>query len=213
MNRPALAVAAALASAACATALPPDVEARVRAAVDDDRAAYPELNKDIAVGAIDDDVVFFQSNFTPESALGDGPLAFSLQASPRAFALGIDRDALHGVIGHELAHSLDYVHRSARGKGALLALLWPALVPEASTWERFTDLVAIDRGFGPRLLHYRVWLFRVLDRDAVRDKRAVYYSPLEIALLLDVRARCPAQFAAFLERPPRTARAIATRCP
>ncbi|HEY4223249.1 MAG TPA: hypothetical protein VGO62_17950, partial [Myxococcota bacterium] len=111
-------------------------------------------------------------------------------------------------IGHELAHTLDYETRTPL---ALIPLIGPALFPASSTWERGTDLVAIERGFGPGLLHYRAWLFRVLDAAAVRDKRAVYYSPLEIDLLIEMKRACPAQFRELLAHPPLFVRP--SRCP
>ena len=199
-------------ASACATeALSAADGARVARAIATDRARYPELDgREIAVSALYDDAVFFQANFTLGSALSDGPLAYAIQANPRALSGAVDDDALAGVLGHELAHLRDY---QSRTRAQLVELIAPALLPTSSTWERGTDLVAIARGFGPGLLRFRVWSFRVLARDDVATKRAVYYSPLEIALLLDVKTRCPALFAGFLASPPTTARAIATHCP
>lgn len=209
----AVALAVGLAVGGCAAApLGPADQARVARLIADDRARYPELTgRRVEVSSLNDDAVFFQSNFTIDSALGDGPLVYVIQANPRALAA--DDDALRGVLAHELAHTLDY---ETRTRAQLVDLLGPALVPTSSTWERKTDLIAVDRGFGPGLLRFRTWAFRVLahsNKDALQEKRAVYYGPLELSLLLDVKARCPSLFARFVEEPPATAHGIATRCP
>jgi hypothetical protein len=217
----ALAMLPALCASACALApLAVDDEARVRAALEDGRVHFPELEgRQIVLGRLEEETVFFQSSFTPASALqglfDDRPLTYSIEANPRAFAAGIPPDALRGVLGHELAHTLDYELRTDAGveKLRLVALLPLVLSPSSNDWERRTDLVAVDRGFGEGLLRYRAWQFRLLSREAVREKRSIYYGPLELSLLIDVKARCPAVFASFLSKAPGSAREIATRCP
>lgn len=205
---------------ACASApLPHDLEVRVQHALAANLVAYPELaGRSFALSVLDEHDVFFQSNFTLAAGTGAAqlssppplPLAYAMQVNPRAFALGIDDEMLRGVLGHELAHSLDYQGRTA---AQLLALAPLALFPEQHAWERATDLLAVARGFGPGLLRYRAWQFRVLDDDAVAHKKRVYYGPTELALLMDVKERCPALFRTFAAAPPATAREIATRCP
>lgn len=212
MTPRALVVVCALAGCASAP-LPPDIEARMQSALAADLVAYPELaGRTFALSVLDEHDVFFQSNFVVVST-APVRLEYAMQANPRAFAAGIDDDMLRGVLGHELAHTLDYHRRTA---AQLLELAPKAAFPTETTWERWTDLVAVDRGFGPGLLRYRAWLLArggVLDDAAIAHKRRVYYGPQELALLMDVKARCPRVFRAFFDAPPTSTREIATHCP
>ena len=139
---------------ACAGApLTPQMHERVQRAIAADLVAYPELEgRSFSLSALDQPAMFFQSNFTVRS-VSPVTLDYALQVNLRAFALGIDDDMLRGVIGHELAHTLDYQGRTV---SQLIELAPQAMFPAHHSWERFTDLVAVDRGFGPGLLRYRV---------------------------------------------------------
>lgn len=206
------------AAMACATApLSAADDARVRAIVEQVRThAYPELN-DVALSfdTFSADDVFFQSNFALLPALV-GERRYTLYTNPRVFdrvALRstLPSDALPGVLAHELAHTLDYHTRDRTG---LLALL-PALLFDDDTarFERWTDLQTIARGYGPALLKYRRWQRTVLTPAQWAHKRSVYYDADDIALLLDVRGRCPAVFYGFFARIPTQRSSMVTHCP
>lgn len=206
-------VAATLALGTCAT--PPlsrsqhdDVSALAREL---QARAYPELmGVTIDIDVMSSADVFFESNFDLPAALA-GERRYRIAVNPQLFERGAPRDALAGVLAHELAHTYDYHRRDAAG---LLALL-PVLVSDddSAVFERWTDLQAVARGFGPSLLRYRQWLQRVLTKEQWQRKRVLYYDPRELAWLIDVRERCPALFLAMLDEPPRSARDIATHCP
>ena len=144
----------------------------------------------------------FASNFEACSVLGE--LQYEIHVNPHAFALGLEGEALDGVIAHELAHTLDYESRSLVQIGA-------ELLSDEPSFERRTDLVAIDRGYGRHLLAYRIWQFGVLAKEQVAQKKRIYYGPLEMTLLLDVKDRCRESFRELFTRPPRSAREIVNR--
>ncbi|MDP2340818.1 MAG: hypothetical protein Q8O67_07670 [Deltaproteobacteria bacterium] len=172
--------------------------------------SFPELaGLQPSTGTLTSSSVFFQSNFDVVAAAG-GTLSLSIDFNELILVDPPSPEALRAVLAHELAHSLDYQQRfAASGPAALLGLL-PMLfwAPVEEEVERRTDVVAVARGFGPGLLSYRVWLYAHVDADAVKDKRRVYYSPLELALLTTLFERCPQVVPAAIARPPTTARAI-----
>jgi hypothetical protein len=188
----------------CATVpLSSDIENEVRASIERVLPAYPELrDKPITIKAFEETAVFFASNFAPCSVFSD--LEYEIHVNPHAFALGLKGEALDGVIAHELAHTVDYETRSLVDIGAHLLF-------DEQSFERRTDLVAIDRGYGPQLLAYRIWQFSVLTKEQVAQKKRIYYGPLEITLLLDVKSRCSEQFHALFAQPPRSAREIVSK--
>ena len=206
-------LAATLALGACAT--PPlsqsqhdDVSALAREL---QARAYPELaGVTIDIGVMSSADVFFESNFDVPAALA-GARRYRIAVNPQLFERGAPRAALAGVLAHELAHTSDYHRRDAAGLLALLPVL--VLDNEGAVFERWTDLQAVARGYGPSLLRYRQWLRRVLSDEQWQRKRRLYYDPRELAWLIDVRERCPALFLAMLDAPPRTTREVVTHCP
>lgn len=173
--------------------------------------AFPELHgHGVQIGAFEDESAFFESNFDVFAALV-GERRYRIAVNPRLFVLQVPDDALAGVIAHELAHTFDYQRRDRWG----LVQLVPALVfsGDNTRFERWTDLQAVARGYGPSLMRYREWQRTVLTDAQWRQKLATYYGPRELALLIDVRGRCPQAFYALLSRPPRSVREIVTHCP
>ena len=214
----------------CATApLAPDVDARVRASIDRVLAPQPEqpgasLAFDVgvsahayALAAMQSDDVFFESNFAVGDAVAVAarctrdPIAYDIAVNPRAFALGASDDELDGVLAHEVAHTVQYWRAAHEGLAALAALAAFAVDDGAALLERQADLIAVHHGFGDRLAAWRQRAWRTLPNDVVADKRARYYSPLELRLLADVNRRCPRLIDD--EHAPLDVRALVTRCP
>lgn len=185
--------------------------ADIDALLDDVKArSYPELAQTpLSTSTMTSSSVFFQSNFDVARAR-DGALALVVDVNEAVLDDPPSPAALRAVLAHELAHSLDYRQRFDRDGVAGLVGLLPMLVwpPAEEAVERRTDVVAVARGHGRGLAAYRVWLYAHIDADAVRHKRRVYYSPLELDLLTTLFARCPAVVDAAIARPPRDARAI-----
>jgi hypothetical protein len=203
----------ACALSACAT---PNLAARdqeqIAAVVRDVRGdAYPELARaDITLSTFSSDDAFFESNFSvPSALLGDRK--YTIAVNPRLFEAAVPADALPGVVAHELAHTLDYERRDRPGLVALVPVL--LFDDDTARFERWTDLQAVARGYGPSLLRYREWQRGVLTPEQWQRKLLLYYGPQELALLIDVRGRCPHAFYTLLADPPRTTRDIVTHCP
>lgn len=173
--------------------------------------AYPELaGISVDIGALSSSEVFLESNFDVFAAFM-GERRYRISVNPQLFERGAPRDALEGVLAHELAHTYDYHRRDAAGLLALLPVL--VLDDDSAAFERWTDLQAVARGYGPSLLRYRQWLRRVLTEEQWQRKRRLYYDPRELAWLIDVRERCPVLFLEMLDEPPRSTRDIVTHCP
>jgi len=173
--------------------------------------SFPELSSlSIATVRFQSPSVFFMSSFDVVAALDDDePLHLLLSMNDAVLDDPPSELAIRAVLAHELGHSLDFVRRRQRAGAAGLMSLVPALLwpPAEAEMERATDLIAVARGYGPGLQAYRAWLYGRLDKDAVAEKRRVYYSPLELDLLTRLASACPASFAAIVT-PPLDARAI-----
>ena len=206
-------------AATTATTTSETPSARLERLVREEHArAFPEIAAaQLHFATFTSPTVFFMSNFDVGAALDGPPLALQIFLNPGVFDLdgGPGEVALRAILAHELSHSLDYVRRAVvDGSDGLVGLL-PALVwpPAEEEMERRTDLVAVQRGYAEGLIAYRLWLYRVLDDDGVREKRRVYYSPIELSMLGRLQARCPHALAGALSTPPRSAREIARLAP
>lgn len=194
-----------------AAAADPPTTATLRALLAEVKtASYPELAAlPMTTDSLSSSSVFFQSNFDVGEALA-GRLALVVDLNEAVLDDPPSDAALRAVLAHELAHSLDYAQRFERDGAAGLVALLPMLVwpPAEEEVERRTDVVAVARGHGVGLIAYRVWLYAHVTDDVVREKRRIYYSPLELDLLTRLFARCPEVVASAVRAPPRDARAI-----
>jgi hypothetical protein len=132
---------------------------------------------------------FFQSNFEVASLLV-GPVQYVIEVNPRIFALDCPPQAIDAVLAHELSHTLDY-HRGGLW-GILDILNQLRLYPSLVRYERRTDLQAVFRGYGPGLIAYRHWIYRVIPASDVAAKRQTYFTPEEIQVLLGILAEAEA---------------------
>ena len=152
--------------------------------------SFPELSgQSLRLSRFEASDAFFQSNFEVGSLLV-GPVQYVIEVNPRIFALDCPPPALDAVLAHELAHTLDY-HRGGLW-GVLDILNQLRLYPSLVRYERRTDLQAIFRGYGPGLIAYRHWVYRVIPAMDVATKRQTYFTPEEIQALLDILAEAEA---------------------
>lgn len=94
-------------------------------------------------------------------------------------------DAQVGVIAHELAHILDYSQKSVfRIIGNGIGYISKDF---RSDFEKKTDQLTIERGFGWQVHHFCQYLHSSPDvpKSYKNYKKSVYYSPEEIISILD----------------------------
>lgn len=148
--------------------------------------SFPELQgKTIAHRSFDAPDVFFESNLDIGTLMPwhRGPVLYLVNYNPALFDKGCPPKAIEGILAHELSHTVDYV---TGGIPALLGVVNDLRLPQSNQrYERRTDLQAIFRGYGPGLIAYREWIYPQLTPRERRQKRFTYYTPDEIALLMD----------------------------
>ncbi len=114
--------------------------------------------------------------------------------------------AAEAILAHELSHVSDYA-TTATG---LLRTGWTQVVhgtAEARN-ERRTDLSAIRRGYAEGLKTYRRWIYSTLEGEALRIKKATYFSPDEITMVNWAIGQYPQLIAYWRKSPPLSLAAI-----
>lgn len=96
-------------------------------------------------------------------------------------------DAKIGLIGHELAHIVDYEHKSIGG--VVMRLFAYAMEKSKSEFEREIDSLTVNHGLGEQLYD---WAHFVLYESEARQKykifkQRVYMTPAEIKLMTDAK--------------------------
>lgn len=178
-----------------------DIDALVRQVV---ARSYPELaDARIKVREVKgDDDVFFTSSFTAGSFLFRRKLTYCVRVNRDLYRARPPRAAIEAILAHELAHTA-YYH--ARKKRHLFKLVRIFLSKKHNTsFERATDLVTIEKGYGAGLAEYRRWIYARLQGKALAKKRATYLSPEEIAFVEGARAAHPGVMAGWKSSPPKT---------
>lgn len=123
-----------------------------------------------------------ESNFTVKRFILGTP-QYRIGVNPLIFDLGISREALKGVLAHELTHTEDYFN------GTTLRTIIPigikVMIPKArAKYERKTDTKVVMKGFGENLRSYRIWQYKHLTPDQLKRKKTEYLSPEEIEDLM-----------------------------
>ena len=159
-----------------------------RRAVETDLAAvvdrsFPELRGvDIAVEEIRSKSDFFTSGYDPETVLKKGPSrSYRVYVNPRLFQSPPSESAIQAALAHELTHILDYTRLSAV---ALEKFTLKYATGDNSKYERATDQVALERGYGCGLIEYRRWLYAHVSPATEAAKRRDYLTPEEIGAWL-----------------------------
>ena len=88
---------------------------------------------------------------------------------------------IRAILAHELAHVLFYRQQNRLSLIKLAGLIHGGV---NARFERRTDLIAIERGYGPGLIEYREWLYENVPANKIAEKRRDYFSTDEIRLIL-----------------------------
>jgi Zn-dependent protease with chaperone function len=186
--------------AACAFA---DVTERVQRVVDEVRqSSYPELQGiSLHLQLFTSDSDYFQARFTSASFLGRKKLRYVLFVNRQLFAPPPPEDGLRAILAHELGHLVYY---QSHCRLQLLSLARLATPGFAARFERATDLLAIERGYGSGLKAYREWLYQRIPAHKLREKQRNYFSPAEIDAVLRRLQAQPALLQRWRKQPPRS---------
>lgn len=151
------------------------------------KEGFPSLNNEkngrkrkftLKFYSIKDPQYFMESNFTASRVLLGVP-KYRIGVNPIIFDKGIQRDALKGVLAHELVHSEDYYNGSTLG--TILPIGIKIMKPKSrAKYERGTDKKVIDKGFGLNLKAYRLWQYKQLNSEQLKRKKTEYLTPEEI---------------------------------
>lgn len=129
---------------------------------------------------IDNPNYFMESNFHIFPRLILGKKKYKIGINPMIFEQDIPRDALLGVMAHELIHTEDYENKKVLSVG--LKLLRKK---SKRRYERSTDLRVIFKGFGHHLIQYKIWQYSLLSPEALELKKKEYLSPEEVNFVRD----------------------------
>jgi len=165
------------------------------------QASYPELLKsNIRVKSFRSSSDYFQSNFDILRFFFHPRMRYTVKANPAAFEQLAPEPGLKAIIAHELAHTFYYK------KGIRLRLFkLVCLVSKGFTarFERWADLQTISRGYGEGLKEYRLWLYKNIPAEKLKEKQRNYFSPEEIDAILSATQKHPGLMDYWLKHVPR----------
>jgi len=164
-------------------------------------ASFPELTKyRLTINSFNGDTTYFKTRFSISDYLTFRGLKIVMSVNPCVYALGAPPDGLRAIIAHELAHADYYRRKNVFG---LIGLIRLADGGSVAKFERKTDLVAIERGYGEGLIKYRRWLYENVPEGNLASKKRDYFTPEEIALLIPMVENKPAVVQRLSKRVPR----------
>ncbi len=85
------------------------------------------------------------------------------------------KDAVRGLLAHELAHQVSYKRRSFIGRMYFIRS-YPFSLSRRQAVEREADEIAIEKGYGKDLVQERVYQFRIDDEKRLAGEKKVYLS-------------------------------------
>lgn len=162
--------------------------------------SFPRLaGRTIEVKPFESPSTFFKTRFSVSRYLTFRGTRIILSVNPCVFKLGAPPDGIEAIIAHELAHAEDYIGRGPFRRIGLVGLVSARALAK---FERRTDLVAIERGYGDGLRGYREWLYQNVPSDNVEKKRRNYFSPEEIEAIQYILRSDPKKFRDYFDAVP-----------
>lgn len=170
---------------------PVTTEPDLRAAFDDVRARIvPELaGYRVELEAMDRDpnaTSFFQANARFLTAiLPARDRTYRVQYNPWILEHPLPKSAVVAVFTHELGHIVGYTKMSSLELAAF-GVWYETHSDEGgvASYERQTDLFALEHGQGRGLIRHRRWWYPLLDPEALKAKKRDYYTVEEINAFL-----------------------------
>lgn len=144
--------------------------------------SYPELlTEKIKVKTFRSQKTFFKAQFSFNRYLTLRKLRMTILINPIVYSRNAPVEGLRAILAHELAHILYYKRKN---RLQLLGLIGLVNGGFNAKFERRTDLVAIERGYGIGLIEYREWLYQNVSEREISSKKRNYFTSEEIALLI-----------------------------
>lgn len=148
--------------------------------------SFPELDlSTIAVKSFESNSTYFQARFSVGRFLTFREIRSTIFVNPLVFERSAPEAGIRAILAHELAHVLFYRQQNRLSLIKLASLIHGGV---NARFERRTDLIAIERGYGPGLIEYREWLYQNVPASKIAEKRRDYFSADEIRLILTASA-------------------------
>ena len=164
-------------------------------------ASFPDLKKyRLTINGFRAEATYFKTRFSISNYLTFRGLKIVMSVNPCVYELGAPPDGLRAIIAHELAHADYYRRKNVFG---LIGLIRLADDGSAANFERKTDLVAINLGYGGGLIKYRKWLYENVPEKNLASKKRNYFTPEEIALLIPALENRPDMLVKLSTKVPR----------
>ena len=163
--------------------------------------SYPELDaKKISVKTFKSSSTFFKAQFSLSRFLTFRGMRTTIFVNPLVFERNAPEEGVRSILAHELGHALYYRERKRLQLIGLVGLIDGGF---NAKFERRTDLIAIERGYGEGLIAYREWLYQNVSAKSLPAKKRDYYTPEEIRLLIAELDKNPKNFEKLKKTVPR----------
>jgi hypothetical protein len=154
--------------------------------------AYAELvQKEVRLRAFHGKSDYFKTGFSLWRFFLFQRMRYYVEVNPELFARNPPAEGVCAILGHEMAHVADLSHGNRIRLFRLVRLLSSSYTVR---FERRADLEAIRRGFGAGLIDYRNWVYKNIPAAKLEQKKRNYFSPQEIAAILDLTRANPRLF-------------------
>lgn len=165
------------------------------------KASYPELLKsNIKIKSFRSRSDYFQSSFGILQFFFCRNMLYIVRANPAAFERQAPETGLKAILAHELAHTFYYKRGNRLRLFGLIRLISKGFT---ARFERWADLQTISRGYGEGLKEYRLWLYRNVPGEKLKEKKRNYFSPEEIDVIISAVRKRPELMNYWLKNVPR----------
>lgn len=168
--------------------------------------SFPELDaKKIRVKTFKSSATFFKAQFSFGRFLTFRGMRTTIFVNPLVFENNAPEEGIRAILAHELGHALYFKEKNRLQLVGLVSLIDGGFTAK---FERRTDLVAIERGYGEGLIKYREWLYRNVPPNNLAEKLRNYFTPEEIRLLMQANENNPKLFDQLKKRVPRNLKEV-----
>ncbi len=165
------------------------------------KKSFPEIKlKKIRIKTFKSDKSYFKARFSVTRYLTFQRMRHFVFVNPEVFKRNASEEGIRSIIAHELSHILFYTEKN---RFELLGLAGLTSGSFEQKFERKTDLIAIQRGYGKGLIEFRRWLYRNVPASNLDTKKKNYFSPNEIELIMKTVKVKPEMFEIWRKKVPK----------